>query len=133
MGMATLQIADTQTGMADQQRRRESSFNLTDAVLSAQAFQLAKAWPDQAAKAYAPCTRTMSPLPVYCPSDQRLGPAFSSVDYQRGAAYGSRVFDNGDGPDPLTPGVYFNEATTPTSRAGTRTRTGGCGCAPRRR
>ena len=102
-GMATLLLTDTQTRMSDVERRRESSFNLAESVLSAQAFQLARRWPMSADRAFAACTAASTA--TYCPDEGRLGAAFTSPDYADGLTFTTQIFDNGDG-------GFFDPATT---------------------
>ena len=56
LGLATLAMVDTQTEQSSRERTRESAFNWVEAVLNAQTFTVANAWPASSAQAVADCS-----------------------------------------------------------------------------
>jgi len=85
LGLAVVALADRQQGGAREEREREASFNLAEAALNAQIFQLTRrAWPTSALGApTATCTPTTTA--DSCPDAAALAESFSasaSADYR---------------------------------------------------
>lgn len=100
LGLAVLSMVDTGQQHARAERVRESSFNLADAVLSAQAFAISRSWPGgvNAGGSAVPCAGSISTgtgtADARCPDPARLAGAFDSVDYATGATFSTLVRDN---------------------------------------
>lgn len=120
VGLATLASVDTQQQQAGVERVKERAFNLTEAVLDAQAFQLARRWPLPSATGGAPaapypasCTGSISnpapPADVRCPDPTRFASAFAGPDLGAGAAFTTEVRDNG-----ATSVDFYDPAVVPT-------------------
>lgn len=96
IGLATISIADNQTGQSRKQRERESTFNLTEGVLTSQTFVLGRngtgssglPFPDQ-------CTPTTTNL--LCPKPEELARSFDGAtqkDFAAGTDWQTSVRDN---------------------------------------
>lgn len=99
MGLATYAIVDTQTALSGVERQRESSFNLGESALNAQAFSLSRRWPGAATNPYpASCTwttgQTVSLDDPRCPSASELEQAFDTADYASGTSWTVTVRDD---------------------------------------
>lgn len=93
MGFSTLAFVDTQQSESRKQRERESSFNLSEAVLSSQIFQLSYRWPGESDKPYpASCTQVGG---EDCPNAASLAQGMNTADYTTGTQWTSHVRDNG--------------------------------------
>jgi hypothetical protein len=109
-GLAILSFTDNQTRMTGQERLRESTLNLAEGALNAQANLLTSAWPETADKAFVPCTQASTS--VKCPEAQGLISGFKSKDFGNGApiAWHLSVRDNGLG-------GFYDDAATATQPA----------------
>lgn len=99
MGLATYAIVDTQTALSGVERQRESSFNLGESALNAQAFSLSRRWPGTATNPYpASCTwttgQTVSLDDDRCPSASELERAFDTADYASATSWTVTVRDD---------------------------------------
>ena len=117
-GAATLAAVDTQQQQAGKERIAESRFNVTEAVLNAQAFQLARKWPIVpkvgVPQPFPACTGTVggaAPADARCPDPTQLSAAFGGADFS-GATWTTIVRDN-DGPN----ATYYDDAVTPSGLA----------------
>ena len=107
MGLATLSLVDSEQRETRRERQGEARFNLTETVLTNQAFQLARQWPMATATGAPPatpypasCTGSLggtAPTDARCPDPTKLAQAFTSVDYSGGATWTTTVRDNGGG------------------------------------
>lgn len=80
LSLPLLSLVDSQQSASSQERRSESSFNLSEAALDASVFVLGKAWPARSSGAYPPtCTATSTSL--NCPSPSLLTASYSGGDY----------------------------------------------------
>ncbi|MBA3327758.1 MAG: hypothetical protein H0T43_05610 [Solirubrobacterales bacterium] len=105
MGLATAGLVDGQQEESGRERARESSLNLNEGVLYAQAFVLARNWPSGDGSVAFPATcGSGSATTTYCPNRDTLaaaGPAgggsanFTAADYRAGATWTTKVRDNG--------------------------------------
>ncbi len=117
-GAATMATVNTQQAQGGRERVAESRFNVTEAVLNAQAFQLARSWP-AVPKVGAPtpfpqCTGVVggaAPADKRCPDPTQLSAAFSGQDFT-GATWTTIVRDN-DGAN----ATYYDDAVTPSAPA----------------
>jgi hypothetical protein len=99
IGVALLSTVDTQQRESGRERSRESTFQLTEAVLNAQIYQLSSRWPAcstascAASVQYPPsCTATSSNSD--CPNATALKGAYSGVDYKAGQVWTTQVRDD---------------------------------------
>jgi hypothetical protein len=97
LGLALLAFTDRQTRLTGEERLRESTLNLAEAAMNAQANLLTSAWPETSDKAFVPCTQASSN--VTCPNPTRLLSGFTNKDYSNGATvtWNLSVRDNGLG------------------------------------
>jgi Tfp pilus assembly protein PilX len=105
LGLASLAFVDGQQKRAREQRQRETSLNLAEAVLYSQGFALAQAWPGNAASgATVPTTCTSASAQALCPDAQTLAagnsstPAaanFTNLDASASVSWTTRIRDNG--------------------------------------
>lgn len=101
-GLATLAIVDVQQRESGVERQRESSLNLNEGVLYAQAFVLARNWPGKATtSSWFPdsCTSGAAVTPL-CPDRDALASGsaranFTAADFSSGASWVTQVRDNG--------------------------------------
>ena len=110
LGLATLSMVDTQQEADMRQRVGESRFNLTEAVLTSQAFGLARRWPmGSSATQLMPvsCTGNLAspaaPADTRCPDPSSLASTFTGVDYGQGATFTTEVRDNTTSPQAVCP------------------------------
>jgi Tfp pilus assembly protein PilX len=102
LGLAMLATVDTQTRQTGRERGRESTFNWVEAVLNAQTFTVANAWPASADKAVSDCSwsggaaaSASGGMVNACPTPTLVSNTFSSnVDVARGANWTTQVRDN---------------------------------------
>jgi hypothetical protein len=104
-GLATLAFTDNQTRMTGKERLRESTLNLAEGALNAQANLLSAGWPETSDKAFVPCTNTSNS--VKCPDPGHLLRGFTSKDFGNSApiAWHLSVRDNGLG-------AFYDDAAT---------------------
>jgi Tfp pilus assembly protein PilX len=93
VGLAAMSLADGQTGSGAFERRTESTFNLTDAVMKNQIQLLSLAWPGSATAAY-PSSCTQSSSNADCPNASNIQSQFTTPDYSAGIAWTTQVQDN---------------------------------------
>ena len=105
MSLALLAFTDRQVRLTGDERVRESSLNLAEAAMNAQANLLTSAWPETPDKAFVPCTQSSNS--VACPNPARLLSGFTNKDYASGGApsWNLSVRDNALG------GYYDDVAT----------------------
>ena len=70
LSLALLAFTDQQTRMTGDERLTESSLNLAEGAVNAQANLLQAAWPETADKAFVPCTQASTS--VKCPDPTNL-------------------------------------------------------------
>jgi hypothetical protein len=105
LSLALLAFTDQQTRMTGDERVRESSLNLAEGALNAQANLLQAAWPETADKAFVPCTQASTS--VKCPDPGNLLRGFTNKDFAGagGVAWNLSMRDNGLGP-------FYDDAAT---------------------
>jgi Tfp pilus assembly protein PilX len=98
-GIATAAAIDTDQADSRRERERESSFQLTEGVLTAQIYQLSTAWPSATsastgATAYAgACSGTATG--TGCPNAAAVAAQLEGVDYTDDTTWVTQVRDNG--------------------------------------
>ena len=100
VGLAAYSFVDTQQEQAVQERQRESSFNLAEAVLNSQSFTLSRRWAGSAT-AYATTTPTCTQaagVADQCPDAAQLTSAYNSPDFAAGSTWKTTVYDDASGP-----------------------------------
>jgi Tfp pilus assembly protein PilX len=75
-GLALLAASDTQSKTSARERTRESSFNLAEAAMNAQALQIARTWPSTATVSCGPAATATT-----CPQPTAVGTGYTSADY----------------------------------------------------
>ncbi|HEU4975994.1 MAG TPA: PilX N-terminal domain-containing pilus assembly protein [Baekduia sp.] len=113
IGLAAIQLSDSQSSLTAKQRQRETSFNVAEAALNAQVTQIAHHWigingSTGAATPFTPC-----PGGSYCPDSTELTSMIPSADTKQPVDWRTQVFDNSDGLE-----SYFSDASVGTQ----------CGC-----
>lgn len=97
-GLSTLSLVDTQQDQSADGRRRETAFNVAEAALNAQTYQLSRNWPGQGGATSIPlrypvsCTETSSDS--RCPTAATLAALYSSPDTMPSAVWTTTVRDN---------------------------------------
>jgi hypothetical protein len=102
LGLATFAFVDNQTRQSGTERVRESTFNLAERGLDAQAFKLGNIWPgSNTAEPYPPSCTSASTDPE-CPDPNVLATAFDNPDLAAATEWVTQVRDNGGdtSPDP---------------------------------
>jgi len=91
---ATFGYVDSQTAQSRTGRVKETAFNLAEAAMNAQIFQLARDWPaaGSATNQYPTCTQ--SSTATRCPSSTQLRDLFTSPDVDGTATWSTTVRDN---------------------------------------
>jgi type II secretory pathway pseudopilin PulG len=105
IGLATVAYVDGQQREAAGERKRESSFNLSEGALNAQLFVLSRNWPGTAATPYPDaCTPTTGTR--QCPDAATVAASYGQRDYAAGLPWLTRVRDDTTPtPDFTSPGV----------------------------
>jgi Tfp pilus assembly protein PilX len=129
IGLASFSSVDTGQIRSREQRERESSLNLAEAVLYSQGFALAQYWPGNATTGAAVPTLcssanilSMCPDPRTLASGNAAGVAsanFSNVDVAASVTWTSRIRDNGG---PMSDAYVTAQADA--AQTGTNVRTG---------
>ena len=89
VGLAAYSFVDTQQENSMQERHRESSFNLAEAVLNEQSFTLSRRWagsPTSYAGTTPTCTQA-SGVADQCPDATQLSTAYNSPDFATGSSW----------------------------------------------
>jgi hypothetical protein len=98
IGLATSSIVDNQTGQSRKERLRESSFNLTEGVLTSQTYVLGRLGTGTAAKPF-PNKCAPSSSEDLCPHAAELSASFSGstqADFAAGSNWETAVRDDQD-------------------------------------
>jgi Tfp pilus assembly protein PilX len=110
IGLATYAQVDTQQAQSRVERERDSSFNLGESALYAQAFVLGRDWPTAAGQYPSACTHLTTPAARGCPTPGDLQSAMDSPaipDLASDAEWTLRVRDNAS---PAT-GIDYDSST----------------------
>jgi type II secretory pathway pseudopilin PulG len=113
MALATFAFVDREQEQSATTRKRETAYNLSEAVLNAQIFELSRDWPGVGAAAlttlrYPACTDASSG--THCPSATTISGLFASPDTASGMSWRTEVHDN-NAPNPQ---FYSDDATSGT-------------------
>jgi Tfp pilus assembly protein PilX len=109
LGLATAAMVDTQSKLTGRERVKETAFNVSEAVLNAQAIQLSQTWPGQKTAGTggpypSQCIRTDSN--VNCPDAASLASGFTGTDFSASTGWTVSVRDNVG-----AAASYYNKAT----------------------
>lgn len=97
LGLATAAMVDNQSRQTGKGRVKETSFNVGEGVLNAQALQLSETWPGSAT------STTSGPYPVQCnrgdtatacPDTTALAAGFQGTEFNASTAWNVKVRDN---------------------------------------
>src|SRR5256885_15182390 len=80
IGLAIVSLNDTQQNLSGKERVQESSFNLAEAALNAEALQLGRTWPNSTNPATTDCDPTTSGT-SYCPLSSAIMNGYTTRDY----------------------------------------------------
>ena len=80
LGFAVVAGADTQNDVSSKERIGESSFNLAEAAIQAQAVQLSRSWPGPT-DTTAPASCTPTSTDQRCPDPAAIGGGYTAADY----------------------------------------------------
>ena len=100
-GMALLSTVDTQQRESGRERQRESSFQMSEAVLNAQIFRLSSRWPasstgsvtDSVGLPY-PSSCTQTSTSADCPNGTALTASLTGPDYDASVQWTTQIRDN---------------------------------------
>jgi hypothetical protein len=112
LGLASKSIVDTESSQSGKERVRESTFNLTEGVLSSETYALGRIGTGSASNQF-PNKCTPASTSALCPSPTELGRAFdgtSQKDFAVGSDWEITVRDNQD--PTTTTSQYYNPALT---------------------
>jgi Tfp pilus assembly protein PilX len=125
IGLATVSLVDTQSTESRATRQRDTAFNLAEAALTAQVYELALRWPgagyavNPAYANYACTPASLEPVlngdppataQLMCPSASTLSPLVSNVDAQ-GATWETHVYDDATSTgNPADRGRFYSDA-----------------------
>lgn len=93
VGLTTAATVDTQQRESRKQRERESTFQLTEALLNTQIFQMSLRWPGNADSPY-PTSCTAASVVPDCPRAASVTTGYTGPDYGR-LSWVTAVRDNG--------------------------------------
>lgn len=117
-GLATMALVDGQQEASAEGRQRETAFNVAEAALNAQTYQLARSWPGYGGQANAalryPASCTEQSTDPRCPTSATLIALYASVDATPNATWTTYVRDNSGSPGAET---FWNEAMVSTAPA----------------
>lgn len=129
VGLSSFAFVDGQQVRAREQRARETSLNLTEAVLYSQGFALARTWPGNAPGGAAmPTACTSAAVQSLCPNPNTLAAAnssspasanFTTTDASSNVTWTTRIRDNGA---PVSDAFLFSQVDA--SQSGTNVKTG---------
>jgi hypothetical protein len=117
VGLATLSFSDQQTTESGRERVKESSLQLAEGAMNAQANLLSASWPGNSAAPFSPCTEGSTT--ANCPDAGNLVRGFSGGEFGNGTAaqWSITVRDNGLGnyyDDTATAGQPAYDASGPS-------------------
>ena len=115
IGLAIVSLNDTQQNLSGGERVKESSFNLGEAALNAEALQLGRTWPTSTSPATTDCDPTTSGT-SYCPLSSAIMNGYTTRDYATACStnasaklWQTQVRDN-------TNGSYWSTAINSSAR-----------------
>jgi hypothetical protein len=110
IALALASYVDVQSAQTRKERSREVTFNLAEAALNAQVYQLAQGWPGTSAGAYGTCTQAGG---TKCPAPSALANLIPSVDTTSGATWQTNIYDNQSPID-----TFFSDSRVPGDAVG---------------
>jgi Tfp pilus assembly protein PilX len=129
VGLASFAFVDKQQVRGREQRERETTLNLTEAVLYAQGFALAQTWPGNAAGGAAmPTSCTSASIQTLCPDPNTLAAGnsssptsanFTNVDASANVTWTTTIRDNGG---PVSDAFVYSQVDA--AQTGTNVKTG---------
>ncbi len=108
MGLATAALVDNQSRQTGRERLKETTFNVGEAVLNAQALQLSQTWPGSATSTTSPpfpasCVRGATT--TACPDSTAIAAGFGGTDFSSSTGWTVSVRDNAG-----TAAAYYDRA-----------------------
>jgi len=104
ISFSAIAFVDSTQRESGRERKRESTFVLSEGVLNTQIFLLSRQWPGQAVGQYPyQCTKLNASDPR-CPDDPRLATSFRGPDYNGGITWTTEIRDN-----PIGSVDYYDE------------------------
>jgi Tfp pilus assembly protein PilX len=97
LGLATAAMVDNQSKLSGRERVKETSFNVGEAVLNAQAIQLSETWPGSMTAGTGgpyPSQCVRSDTSANCPDSPTVAAGFSGTDFSASTAWTVTVRDN---------------------------------------
>jgi Tfp pilus assembly protein PilX len=97
LGLATAAMVDNQSKLSGRERVKETSFNVGEAVLNAQAIQLSETWPGSMTAGTGgpyPSQCVRSDTSANCPDSPAVAAGFSGTDFSASTAWTVTVRDN---------------------------------------
>jgi hypothetical protein len=91
-GLALFAWVDGQQQLDQNERQRDSSFNVAEGVLNAETFLVGRQWPT--ADSPAPTCNSSATAVAGCPSPAWVSASLGGADYARTAGWNVAVFDN---------------------------------------
>ena len=122
IALAVVAFTDTQQNQSRIERVREASFQLGEAAMQSQIFQMGAKWPGAPAVAYPASCRPGAPATDPCPDAASLATAYAGVDYGGSSCspgtptvpWQTLVRDNGDLHRTTTDVHYYDAALVNT-------------------
>lgn len=97
LGLATAAMVDNQSKLTGKERLKETSFNVGEAVLNAQALQLSQTWPGSNAAGTGgpyPASCARGDTNTNCPDSPTVDAGFQGTDFSSSTAWNVTVRDN---------------------------------------
>lgn len=94
VGLTAFAYVGAETKHSGTERLRESAFNITEGVLNAQTFLVAKNWPGSSANAFPSCSSSGT-ASALCPSSTQIARSYATTDYTKSSSWSVGVYDNG--------------------------------------
>jgi Tfp pilus assembly protein PilX len=119
LGAGALSTVDTQTSVSMQDRRHESTFNLAEGVLNAQAFVLGRLGTGVAANGGFPIECTQLSTESLCPTPAQVARSYTAAtqsDYDSAMTWSTRVRDNPIDPSNSSVTYYDSSAVAAAPR-----------------
>lgn len=94
MSFAAISFVDSQQRDSGRDRKRESTFVVTEGVLNTQIFLMSRQWPGTVSTAYPSACTKANAADLRCPDDPRLATSFRGPDYDAGITWSTEIRDN---------------------------------------
>jgi hypothetical protein len=92
--LASVSFVDTQQKESGRERKREATFQLTEAVMNSQIFLLSRDWPGTPATQWPVSCSPANQADAKCPDAALLVRSFTGPDYTKGLSWTTEVHDN---------------------------------------